>query len=223
MKKLIPLFTVCLALNVAKAQHATKVNETTESISDASGNALTAIIYKSSDKAIAKDWKSLVKDYDDAEVKTKGTDVYATNVLIKEISEHQIKVYSQVKEINDEEHEISVIFMNGDEAISSSNDVAGYTAAKDILYRFANEHSKESTAKFLSLQAKALSKLEKDLKDLKRDKEKAEKEIDDCKKSIKDNEYNLEKNKDEQSDKEKEIDKQKTQVKSAKKTAGIFD
>ena len=222
MKKTLFSLSFLGLLLVAHAQKQTTITETSENIADANGNALRVEIFRADTKTILKEWKSKMKNYD-GEVKIKKDELTATNVIISLISEHQIKVYAKVKDYTKESKEVFFIFLNGSQAVSSSSDISGYTAAKEIVSNFASELSKEATEKFYEDQDKALNKLQGELKNLIKEKEKAEKEIEDCKDSIKDNEYKIVENKDKQADLVKKIETQKKIVKDAKNNKEVFE
>ena len=217
---LFKLLFFCVVASIC-AQSLT-VTEETENILDANGNALRVEITIASEKTILKEWKSKLKKFD-GEVKIKGNELSALNVKINSISEHEIKVYTKVKDVSKTLREVYFIFLNGDLAISSSSDISGYTAAKEIVSSFAKELSKEATEDHHAEQEKHLGKLEGSLRDLIREKERAEKEISDCNESIKDNEYKLKTNKESQAEMIKKIEAQKVKVKDAKNNKEVFE
>lgn len=207
---------------IAQAQKNATITETSENIADANGSALRVEIFQTDSKTILKEWKSKMKKYD-GDVKIKKGELIASNVKISLISEHEIKVYAKVKDYTKSSKEVFFIFLNGNQSISSTSDISGFTAAKEIVSSFATELSKNSTKAFFDNQDKALNKLQKELKDLVKEKEKAEKEIENCKESIKDNEYKIVDNKEKQSDLIKKIDSQKKIVKDAKNNKEVFE
>ncbi len=219
----IKLFLLLFVLPfIAYNQEATAVTETIESIEEVSGSALKSTIYYSNDKSILRAFKNTLKNYN-GKVKIKGNELTATEVVITSIADHEIKVYAKVKELNAFAHEVFFIFLDGSNFISSSSDISGYTAAKDIVYNFSNTQNQNSTESHFEKQEKKLSELEEGLNDLVKEKKKAEEEIEDCKELIKDNEYKIKENIDDQERVAKEIEEQKGVVKKARNAKDIFD
>jgi chromosome segregation ATPase len=222
MSKLLTLTLALFALNLLSAQEVTTVTETIENIGDANGSALRVEINRADERTIAKEWKSVMKDYD-GDVNIKGDEIYASEVMISAISEHEIKVFAKISKLNETKKEFTVIFLNGDRAISSESDISGYTAAKDIVMRFAKARSLEATTEYKENQEDALKELEDNLDDLLRDKKRAEDDIEDCKETIKEKEYDLEQNQDKRGELVKQIEEQKKTLKNAKKEVDLHD
>lgn len=215
------LFSLCLSYS-AFAQKGTEVTETTANINDINGNALKVVINRADEKTISKEWKRKMKNYD-ASVKTKSNEVHATEVSISSISEFTIQVYAQINEIDETQKEFLAIFMNGDRSISSSSDISGFTAAKEIVKTFAEELSSNATASYFENQEDQLKELEDRLDDLHKKKKKAEEEIEEAKETIKEREYDLKENEKQREKTEKEIEIQKQTLKNAKKELDLFN
>ena len=188
---LVTLFFLFIGL-ASKAQEPTIVKEQEEIIQEISGNALYVNIYKATSKSILKNLKSALKDKSE-EVKVKGDNLYAKKVSFPSISDSLLSIYGYVKELSNETHHLYLLFIDQGTAISSVNDLSGYTAARSFLYDFANTISKETSEEHYSNELKALEKMEKELKELKRKKEKEEKNIDKLKKQIKKSELIIDK------------------------------
>jgi phosphoenolpyruvate-protein kinase (PTS system EI component) len=218
----IILFALILGLGyTAQAQKDIKITESTEKINDYDGNVLRTVINRADEKTISKEWKRKMKDYD-ASVNTKKNEIHATEVMISTISEFPIRVYAQVNEINETQIEFLVMFMNGDRSISSSPDISGFTAAKQIVKEFTNQVSKEATKGYNKTQINLLDDLQKQLKELKNNKKDAEKEIKKAKETIKEKEYELAENEKKREETLKKIEAQKQTVKNANKEMDQF-
>lgn len=204
------------------SQEAISITEISASIQDASGNALRTEINRADEKMINKAWKSLMKDYD-GDVEVKGNTIISKEVIIPSISDRGITVYAQTSKLSDTKKEFQVIFLNGDQDISSRSDVSAYTAANQIVKDFAQKVSNTATNKYRDIQLGLLKGLSKELEGLKRDQANAEKEIKKAKETIKDKEYELENNEKEQQEAVKKIEKQKEMVKNAKIEAELFE
>ncbi len=188
---LITILLVLLAPNLF-SQIPTNVTETTEIIGDVSGNSFHVRIHRASKKEILKAVKSILKERSE-EVKTKGDEVYASQSLFPFISDHEIKVYAKVKEFSDTEHELYLIFLNGDQNISSQADLKDYNSAKAFLYEFANKLSRESNKSFLANSEKELSSLERNIENLRSEKTRDDDAIIKNGKKIKKNESDIKK------------------------------
>lgn len=202
-------------------QSAIEVVETVESIENVSGNALQTNIFRSNEKDIYKGFKSLLKGYGGS-VTQKRDFLLGTEVMINSISDHEIKVYAKLKEVDQKTASLFVIFLKGDTPVSSRSDVSSYTAAKEILLDFSRTHSQKAVDSYYKSEEKKLQSLEKELEYLIKAKQKAEKEIDDCKKSITENEYNIKENIEIQKTINDQIEKQKNTVKSARDEKELF-
>lgn len=213
MKK-INLLVILLAflLSNLNAQVETTVTETAETIGDISGSALHVRIHRATKRDILKKVKSYLKERSD-EVKSKGDEVYATDVLFPTISENRIKVYAKVKEYSQTEHELYLIFVDGDQIVSTKTDIKDYNSAKASLYELANTLSRESNESFIEYSEKELRELEKYLDRLRYTKEKDENKIVSLGKKINDNEKDLKKVDDKENLDEKSI---KTRAKKEK-------
>lgn len=225
MKKLNKIILLAFVLSLgygAQAQKGVEITEHAETINGIDGNVLRTIINRADKKTISKEWKRKMKRYK-ASVKTKSNEVHATEVMIPSISEFPIQVYAQINEVSESQMEFLVLFMNGDRDISSSSDISGFTAAKQIVKEFSHEISKEASSAYFKNEEDQLKDLGNKLDDLKKEKKKAEKEIEDAKELIKEREYDLKENEKLREETLKQIDKQKQSVKNAKKELDQFN
>lgn len=222
--KMLFILSLLIAFNSSQswAQKGFDVSETKEKINDFDGNALRIEINRSDEKTISKEWKKKMKNYDGS-VKTKKNEINATEVNISSISDYPIQVFAKVNELKDKKHEFLVIFLNGNQSISSKSDISGFTAAKNIVSSFANEISKDATQDYNDLQEKELKALNSKIDDLQKEKKNAEKEIEDSKKTIKEKEKEIEENEKERVKTLKKIEEQKKVIKDAKSELDQFD
>lgn len=219
MKKLSKIILLAFVLSLGytvQAQNAAEVTESTENINDIDGNVLRTVINRADEKTISKEWKRKMKNYK-ASVKTQKNEIHATDVNISSISDFPIQVYAQTKDIGESQMEFLVMFMNGDRSISSSSDISGFTAAKQIVKEFSQEISNEATSAYFENEEDRLKELESKLDNLKKEKEKAEKEIEEAKETINEREYDLNENVKQSAETQKQIETQKQAVENAKK------
>lgn len=163
LKSLLIVISI-LFVSEMKAQDKIKVSESSEQIEGVKGNAFKVEIYRSDEKTVAKEWKSEIKGKS-GDVDIKGNSVVATDVLIKSISDHEITVYAQVKQLDEKTIEFSAIFLNGDRAISSS-DAGAHLVAKKMVKDFANSVSKEAAKEHHEDQVDLLKDYNKSLEKL---------------------------------------------------------
>lgn len=222
IKPLLAISLVIFSLNSLQAQKKVKVTETSEKINDVKGTALKVIINKSSEKAISKAWKKVMKRYG-ASVKTKRNEIHASNANISTISEYPIQVFAKIENNKKENNQaFSAIFLNGNIPISKSSDVSGFTAAKKIIEDFANQISKEATTEFMKGEESILSGYNKEIKNIDKETKKANKDIANKKKEIEKLESTVKDNAKKKGELEKKIKTQKGKVKDAKKEVDIY-
>jgi hypothetical protein len=220
--KLILFLLLTSIINISSwAQNTIVVSETIENVGDESGNALRTVIFRADEKAILKAWKSVLKNHE-ADVKTKGGEMYGTEVLISSISDHKMSVFMKMKDLNKTSKEVFFIFKKTEDILSSGNDISGYTSAKEIILNFATEVSKKATVEYFESERKKLEKLVNEFETLARDKKKSEKDIEVCKESITDNEYKIQENLKNQKIIHEEIEKQKKSLRIARDAKDVF-
>ena len=138
-----------------------KISETTESIGDLKGNALTIDILRADEKSIQKKWKSIMKSYE-GKVKTKGDKIYTSDAKIESISSGNVQINAEIGNEKNGKREFTVIFQSERGAVSSGSDISGYTAAKNIVENFAKDLSLDASNEYKSIQEGALTKLQKE-------------------------------------------------------------
>ena len=137
-------------------------------------------------KTIIKQLKSELKDKE-ADVKTKGKKLSATEVVFPSISDSTLTIKAEVQEVKEHVYDLFVLFQYNDTILSSTNNYSGYSSAKAFLFELANTLSKEASEKYYLAQEKELASLEKKLKLLKKRLTKEEKTISKSQKLIKKN------------------------------------
>lgn len=225
MKNIIkPILLTAISLSMSitlNAQEKIKVGETTEKINDYSGNALTVVFNRADEKTISKEWKRTMKHYK-ASTSTKGNEIRATDVSIPSISDYPIQVFAKVKENKDKQNVFYVIFLNGDQSISSKSDASGYTAAKSIVEGFANSLSKNAAKDYQKTQERLLKNYNKELKSNAKDTKDDQKSIENKQKEIKNLGEDIKKRQKKQEELKKKIETQKGTVKDAEKEVGLY-
>ena len=202
-----------LFVSTLHAQDKIKVSESSKQIEGVKGNALSVEVYRTDEKTVVKEWKSTIKRKS-GDVDIKGNSIIATDVLIKSISDHEIKIYAEAKRINETTIEFSAIFLNGDRAISSS-DAGAHIVAKKMVKDFAKSLSQEAAKEHHEEQLEVLEDHNKSLEDLTEEIEEAKALIEEKKQEIEDNTKKKE-------ELQKTIEKQKETVSSAEKEMGLY-
>ena len=161
-KSCIICFLLFLASFPLLSQNAqpTLVTETSETIQDVYGNALHVKIHRATNKEIVKSLKGEWKEKG-GEITSKKNEIVASGVLIPSISTPPILVLAKVREFTKIEHELIVIFLNGDVAIASGN--SAFANTKAYLHELANSISREYNVKHHESEEKKLKRLESEL------------------------------------------------------------
>lgn len=170
-----------------------KIKESTESIGDLKGNALTVIIMHADKKDIFKEWKSIMKSYGGS-VKMKGDKIYTTDARIESISSGNVQINAELGKEKNNEQKFTVIFQSERGAVSSKHDAYGFTTANMILQNFAKELSVKATSDHHNSEQKRLSDLQKEKSDLEKENERLTKKIKKYNEDIIDAKETIEKN-----------------------------
>jgi hypothetical protein len=189
------------------AQKKIKVQESNENLGNGNNNALVVSIYEADKDLIEKSWKNLMKDFD-AKVAMKR-EIFADNASIKRISDNPVDIYAKIEAGKDGENQLMVAFDLGGAFLSSSMHPDKYKEAKQILYNFAIQVTKEGFQEKLKTEEKNLSKMEKENENLIRTNDKLHKDIEDYKARITQAEKDIETNLKDQETKKQEIELQK--------------
>jgi len=211
MKKFI--FIICSSLiltTLTLAQHTIKVRELKENIGNGTHPCLSVTIYETTTEAIEKSWEKLMKSYD-GKISSKK-EIFADNVLIKDISNNTIDVYAKCIPKNENEIEFLVAVDLGGAFMNSSDHSSQFKTMEKIVKNFAKQTTLEGIDNKINNQQKVFDKRVKEMKNLKKDKEKLEKDIENYKEKIKKAEEDIKKNLDDQASKQKEIDTEKAKL-----------
>lgn len=168
------------------AQEATKITEKVVEISTIEESALHVKIHRASLKDIQKEFKRELKKRS-KNIESNGKEIIASAALFPGISSQEIKVFALIEELNNFEHELKVIFLNGETPITAAKNPSGYIAAEKFLHDFANKLSINANADYLKSETKLLKSNQKDLKKLNKKVSKAEKNIKKAESNIKKN------------------------------------
>jgi hypothetical protein len=203
----ITLIVLLFVTTMVFGQRKIKVHEEREKFSTGTNNALVASVYESTPDDIEKAWKKVMKDYD-AKM-TMKKEMFADDVLIKDMSPNTCDIYAFVRKINDDENEIVVAVDLGGAYLSSSEHSSKYKIMEKIIYNFAVQASIDAIKEKQKAAEKVLSGMEKDKQDLLKENERLAGQIEDYKNKITKAEGDIEKNKSLATDKDKEIENQK--------------
>jgi len=133
-------------------------------------------VHRASSREILRKLKSDLKERSE-EVKVKGNELFAIQTKFPGISDHEIKVYAKVKGFSKDENELWMIFLNGDQSVSSENNFSAYNTAKAYLFEFANRVSREANISNQDSQNKKLNSLKNEQKSLEHQLDKYENKI----------------------------------------------
>lgn len=193
MKKLNTLLLILTIFGFSGLGFSQKVKESTESIGDLKGNALTVTILHSDKKDILKEWKSIMKSYNGS-VKVKGNSVYTTDARIESISSGNVQINAELGKEKNNKHDFTVIFQSERGAVSSKDDISGYTAASYIVKEFAKNLSVRGAAENHKNEEKKLTVLSKQKSDLEKENQRLAKKIEEYNKGIIEAKETIEKN-----------------------------
>ena len=203
---------------VSAQNYSIQVSEGSEAVGESgSNNALSATVYECDMETVEKEWKSTLKDFKNGDVKTGKHTLFVDNVLIKDMGNNPVDVYTVYSEKKENKSvRMSVAFNLGGAYLSSSAHKEQFEVAKKLIYEFAVKMTKSAVDEHLKTEKKALEKLEDKQKDLEHNKKKMENDIADNKdrikkaeEDIKKNEENIKKNAKEQEEQKKLIEAQK--------------
>lgn len=198
-----------LALNVF-AQKKIEVRESNEKIGNGNNNTLSVMIYVEDADLVEKAWKSKLKDMD-AKVSTKDG-IFGDDAQLKAMGPNTFDVYSRVEVVKGEGIKLIVGVDLGGAYLSSSQHSEQFKVFKGILYEFAVKITKDKIGDELSVQEKALDKLNDQQKDLEKENKDLKNDIEDYKKKIAEAEDKIKKNEENQKTKKSEIEAQQKVV-----------
>lgn len=208
--KISLLFVLWLSVILSYGQKKIEVKSSSEKFSTGTVDALVVNIYEADVKFVKKSWKKLLKGYN-GKIKM-GSEIFADNALIKDLSSNTVDIYSKINEKKDGIVEIVCAMDLGGVFLSESSNSDKYKVFKKIFKSFAINVSKDAVKEKIDEQEKILKQLSKNKENLISDKEKLSKEIEKYKQKIADNEKAIEQNIKDQAEKTKEIESQKKVV-----------
>lgn len=170
------------------------VKESTKTIGEHTGNALSVSILRADEREIAREWRSIMKNYD-GKVDIKGNHIYTTDAKIESISSGNVQVNAEINKEKDKHYRFTVIFKSEKGAVSSKDDISGFTAANYILKEFAKKLSIEAATAYKETQQKKLRNIQKEKANLENDNVRLTKDIENYQQKIKDAQLAIEENK----------------------------
>lgn len=160
-------------------------------------------------------WEDYMKEYSKIKRNKKADEYYGEGVSVPLISTANLDLYSKIEDLKGNSR-LYLWVDNGGAFISSSSDPEAMNNLKTFISDFAISSEKRHVESLLEVEMKNLTKFEKDLKGLQKDKSGYEKEIEDAKEKIMKNEKNIEENKVAQEAKVDEIDGQNSVIERIK-------
>ena len=207
MKNII--FTFCfLILTSTLFAQIKKVDEVNASMSQGTNRGFKVLIPETSEKETIKAWSKLMKDYDAKTDKVKKEkDYLSPDASIPALGERPINVYAQFQETPEGTY-LTTFFDLGGAYLNRDMHKEQTEAAQKMLKTFATNLAKSTIEAKVKEETKKLEKLEKEKKNLVKDKEGYEKNIKEAKESIQKNEKAIVENTEAQKNKAKEIAEQ---------------
>jgi len=207
-----------LMLQKGMAQERAAYTEVNTEIDGEEGNAMRFVIHRADEKTISKAWKSVMKNYR-AKVKTPSNKILASEVIIPSIQDEPIEVFAKIEEIDASKNAFIVMFVVNGKAITESENVSAFTAAKIVSSEFAYKMSKEATHEHYEMEAKKMNDLKEQNEELKKTIEKSEKAIEKAKEEIKEHEKIVKESHKKMEEVMKKMEQQEKNLKQAKAKA----
>lgn len=221
MKTSIYTITACIISNIYLQAQDIKVKASNGSFSIGSVSCFETVIYYANLNDVMDEWKSKLKDFKNEKVKTSGKEIIADNLLIKELGNDPVDMYSIFDEKGDKSIEMKVAVDLGNNNYLKSGDKSKYL--EKMMKEFAVQMSTESLDKQIKDQNKIIAEitdkqksLEKKNEDLKKDIESYKEKIKKAEEEIKNNEAEIEKKKQELATQQKALDELKNKKSSIK-------
>ena len=194
------------------SQQRIEVKETNENVGGGSHNCLVVTIYENDEDDLRKQWKSQLK-----KLKGKVSDkkeIFCDNASIKKFGDNTFDIYSKTVLEGEKKVKLIVAFDLGGAFLSSSEHPSKFNYARDLLYEFAINATKEGISNYLKKEAKILSKLEKDKRSLERSNKRLHDDITLFEQKIERAKSDVVENVHHQENKKKEIEQQAEVVKN---------
>lgn len=207
MKRILLALTCSMIAFAGISQDKIDVRESNEKFSVGNNNALTVVVYGSTEKDVEKAWVKALKDMK-GNVKSKD-EIFADDCRIKKMSDNTFDVYSRIEEVEGG-HKIIAGFDLGGAFLSSSEHKEFFPYVRDIMYNVAVDETKAAIGLIVKEETKKLEELQDEQKDMEKDVKDLEKEIEDMEKKIEENKKKIEET-------NKEIEEKKGEVKEQEK------
>ena len=209
--RIITITILILVSSFVYSQKKITVTEGNEKFSVGNVDVMIANIYEADKKYVEKAWKKLMKRYSGKV--TSKSEIIATDVIIKKMSDKRVDVYAIIKDGSDDGVvNIEVAMDLGGAYLSKSLHPERYKQAKEILREFAVEVSKEAVREQINDQEKVLSKMQNEQEKLEKENTHLKQDIEDYKQKIKDAEQGIVENEKAQEEKKKAIEEQRQVV-----------
>ena len=169
MKKQILTLSLAIASLQFFAQDI-KVRESNESFSNGGHNSLSVTLYVTDVNMVEKEWKSQMKDFGYDKSNEKSNEYFFDNVLMKQLGNNTLDVYSKVTEQKSEKTvTLTAAFDLGGAYLSSSEHKDKFEYVKKVMHDFAVKITKEGLDDQIKDAGKALSNLQGKQADLEKD------------------------------------------------------
>lgn len=166
----------------AFAQKKIEITEVTSAFLNGSQNAFSFVIYNGDMKEVTKAWEKQLKDLK-GKVSSKD-EIFANDCKVKEMGSNTFDVYSKVEEALGEGIRVYAAFDLGGAYLSSVAHPAKVIPAKNMLYNFALEQTREVVKDEIKLAEKVLGEREAEFAALTKNQSQLESDIIDFQKKI---------------------------------------
>ncbi|HXU28261.1 MAG TPA: hypothetical protein VN698_13605 [Bacteroidia bacterium] len=138
-----------------------KVRESNESFSNGGHNALSVTLYVTDANMVEKEWKSKMKDFGYDKSSEKSNEYFFDNVVMKELGNNTMDVYSKVTEQKSEKTvTLTAAFDLGGAYLSSSEHKDKFEYVKKMMHSFAVKITKEEIDDQIKAAGKVLSNIQ---------------------------------------------------------------
>jgi hypothetical protein len=138
-----------------------KVRESNENFNTGGHNALSVTLYVTDKNMVEKEWKSKMKDFGYDKSSEKSNEYFFDNVVIKELGNNTMDVYSKVTEQKSEKTiTLTAAFDLGGAYLSSSEHKDKFEYMKKMMHDFAVKITKEDLDDQIKAAGKVLSNIQ---------------------------------------------------------------
>ena len=216
MKKQILTIAVAISSLQIFAQDV-KVRESNESFSNGGHNSLSVTLYVNDVSMVEKAWKSKMKDFGYDKSSEKKDEYFFDNVVMKELGNNTLDVYSKVVEQKGEKSvQLVAAFDLGGAYLSSSEHKDKFDYVKKMMHDFAVKISKDELDDQIKAAGKVLSNLQDKQAGLEKDNRGLADDITNYNQKIKKANENIEQNKKDIETKKGEVTAQQKVVEGIK-------